>query len=69
MTEREKGKVKFFSHQKGYGFIIPDNGDKELFIHITQLPRNSRIEKDDIVTYEKVETEKGLEAHEIRLVD
>jgi cold shock protein len=68
MATKETGKVKFPNHQKGYGFIVPDNGDKDIFLHVTQLPRDIRVEKDDKVSYEKVTTEKGLEAHNITII-
>ena len=34
-----KGTVKFYNAQKGYGFIAPDNGGKDVFVHATALER------------------------------
>jgi CspA family cold shock protein len=34
-----KGTVKFYNEQKGYGFIQPDNGGKDVFVHATALER------------------------------
>ena len=33
------GTVKFYNGQKGFGFIAPDNGDKDVFVHATALER------------------------------
>jgi CspA family cold shock protein len=33
------GTVKFYNAQKGYGFIAPDGGDKDVFVHATALER------------------------------
>jgi CspA family cold shock protein len=33
------GTVKFFNDQRGYGFIRPDNGEKDVFVHATALER------------------------------
>ena len=45
-----KGKVKWFNSTKGYGFIEPEEGDKDVFVHITAV-RSAGMQNLDAVSY------------------
>ena len=51
----DKGTVKFFNHQKGFGFIAPDNGGKDVFVHISAVERAgmSSLNEGQRVSYEE----------------
>ncbi len=48
------GTVKFFNADKGYGFIAPEDGGNDAFVHITALERSGlrTLDKDQRVSYE-----------------
>ena len=51
-----KGTVKSFNSQKGYGFIQPDGGDKDVFVHISAVERAglSTLNEGQKISYEIV---------------
>ena len=57
------GTVKFFNTQKGYGFIQPEDGSKDVFVHITAVERAGMrsLVEGQRVTYEIV-SERGKQA-------
>jgi cold shock protein len=65
-----EGAVKWFEAEKGYGFISPDGGGKDVFIHITALRRSgvNALDPGQRVRVEVVDGRKGLEADRITLI-
>ncbi len=63
------GTVKWYSPEKGFGFIAPDNGEKDVFVHATALTRSglSVLVEGQKVFVECVQGRKGLEVQSIRL--
>ena len=57
-----KGFVKFFNEQKGFGFIIPEDGSKEIFVHKSGLRKDTVINQDDTVEFDTEQGKKGLQA-------
>ncbi|MEQ7801119.1 cold shock domain-containing protein [Pedobacter sp. ASV1-7] len=60
-----EGTVKFFNESKGFGFIIPENGEPEIFVHVTGLI--DKVRENDRVTYEVENGKKGLNATKVKL--
>lgn len=58
---RVSGVVKFFSSDKGWGFILPDDGGGDVFVHQSDLVnvKGRRLVPDQRVSFEIVTTQKG----------
>lgn len=63
----QEGTVKFFNVTKGFGFIKPNDGGPEVFVHVTGLI--DKINQDDRVTYEVQDGKKGKNAVNVRKID
>jgi CspA family cold shock protein len=59
-----QGTVKWFSDEKGYGFISPNDGSEDLFVHYTGIEGSGfkTLEEGALVTFETSQGKKGLQA-------
>lgn len=62
------GTVKWFNAQKGYGFIQPDDGGKDVFVHISAVEKAglSTLSEGQTVSYEEVESRGKTAAENLR---
>jgi len=62
------GKVKWFNTQKGYGFIVQEDG-KEIFVHFKDIDGGANaIRENDEVEFEVEEGRKGLQAVRVKKI-
>lgn len=61
----QEGTVKFFNDTKGFGFIKPNNGTPDIFVHVSGL--QDEIRENDKVVFEVQQGKKGLNAVNVRL--
>ncbi|HTP71491.1 MAG TPA: cold-shock protein [Burkholderiaceae bacterium] len=70
-TGTQTGVVKWFDDAKGFGFIKPENGGKDLFAHHSEI-RNSggfrSLQENQRVEFEVRQGQKGLQAANIRVI-
>ena len=66
-----EGVVKWFNDSKGFGFITPDEGGDDLFVHFSSIMGDGfkSLQEGQRVEYTAAEGKKGQEAKEVRVVD
>ena len=69
MGKREKGKVKWFSSERGYGFIETDRG-RDIFVHYKAINSDGykTLNENDSVEFEIEEGKKGLQAKDVTVL-
>ena len=71
MDEELSGTVKWFNDDKGFGFIVRDDGERDVFVHHTaiQMQGRRKLVEGQRVTFELGQSEKGLEAARVTKID
>lgn len=62
----QEGKVKFFNETKGFGFITPNEGREDIFVHSSGLV--DRIQENDKVQFETERGKKGINAINVQVI-
>ncbi len=65
-----QGTVKWFNAEKGYGFIAPDDGSADVFVHYSAIQTSGyrTLEEDQRVEFEVTQGQKGPQADQVRPV-
>jgi CspA family cold shock protein len=65
-----QGTVKWFNGEKGFGFITPDDGTKDVFVHFTAIAGDGYRSLDDNqrVEFDITQGQKGLQAENVRAI-
>ncbi len=58
----KKGTVKFFNESKGFGFIVDNDDNSEIFVHASGLNNGQQIRENDLVTFDVQQGKKGMNA-------
>ncbi|BAL81403.1 transcription antiterminator/RNA stability regulator CspE [Caldisericum exile] len=68
--EKQTGRVKWFNSQKGFGFIVPDNGGKDLFVHFSAIQTSGykTLKEGQKVEFEIEQTDKGDKAVNVKVI-
>jgi len=65
-----QGTVKWFNESKGYGFITPDGGEKDLFVHFSEISGEGykTLQEGDRVSFEEGQGQKGPQAVKVEKI-
>lgn len=63
------GVVKFFNSSKGFGFIVPDDGGDDIFVHVSGLGDGVQIQENDKVEFDTEDGRKGVNAVNVHIID
>ncbi len=63
-----KGTVKFFDRKKNFGFIAPEEGDEDFFVHASEI-QSGYLNEDDEVEFESEQGDRGPKAKKVKKIN
>lgn len=68
MSNRQTGTVKWFNDEKGFGFITPENGGDDLFVHFKSIESDGfkSLKEGQFVSFVAEKSQKGMQAAQVR---
>lgn len=71
MAQQDRGTVKWFNSEKGFGFLTPINGGPDVFVHFSAIngEGHRNLNQGDTVTYGTEPGKKGPQATNVQVVD
>ncbi len=71
MSEKEIGTVKWFNGEKGFGFIAPNSGEKDVFVHFSAIIGDGyrSLREGQTVEFIVADGPKGLQAQEVKVIE
>jgi len=68
LKENLNGNVKWFNNQKGYGFIVGEGSEEDIFVHYSSILEEGykTLKENQKVLYTLVQTDRGLQASDVR---
>lgn len=67
MADAQKGTIKWYNDEKGFGFIAPESGQKDVFVHRSAIG-TSRLTEGDRVEFSVEQGPKGLSAANVKKI-
>lgn len=70
MSERQIGTVKWFNNEKGFGFITPESGEKDVFVHYSSITSNGfkSLQENQKVEFTVAKGPKGPQAQDVTIL-
>lgn len=70
MSERQVGTVKWFNNEKGFGFITPESGEKDVFVHYSAISSNGfkSLQENQKVEFTVTSGPKGPQAQDVTIL-